>query len=82
MATDDLYVQRGRRGNEPDLLLVSRQRGRRWISRPIPQAHGGLADDVVALDHDRNGLVDFFVTNGRQSDRVDPAHRRVPPRTA
>ncbi len=64
---DDLYVQRGGRGNQPDLLLVGRQGGRRWISRPIPQARGGLADDVVALDHDRNGLVDFFVTNGRQS---------------
>jgi hypothetical protein len=64
---DDLYVQRGGSGNEPDLLLVGRRDGRDWVSRRIPQARGGLADDVVTLDHDHNGLADFLVTNGRMS---------------
>jgi hypothetical protein len=64
---DDLYVQRGGSGNQPDLLLVNRRNGRRWISRAIPQTRVGVADDVVALDHDRNGLADFFVTNGHES---------------
>jgi hypothetical protein len=64
---DDLYVQRGGRGNRPDLLLVGRHAGRAWVSQRIPQARGGLADDVVALDHDHNGLADFLVTNGRMS---------------
>jgi hypothetical protein len=63
----DLYVQRGGSGNQPDLLLVNRRQGRAWVSQRIPQTRAGLADDVVALDHDRNGLDDFFVTNGRMS---------------
>lgn len=58
---EDLYVlRRGR----PDLLLVSRERGRRFVSVRIPQARSGRGDDVIALDHDRNGLADFLVLNG------------------
>jgi hypothetical protein len=30
----------------------------------IPQARSGGADDVITIDHDRNGLADFLVLNG------------------
>jgi hypothetical protein len=61
----DLYVVRGGRGNPPDLMLMNHRRGRAYRSVRIPQATFGLADDVVVLDHDRNGLDDFLVLNGR-----------------
>jgi hypothetical protein len=63
----DLYVLRGGIGNKPDLLLLNRRKGRKFVSQRIPQTRVGVADDVVALDHDRNGLDDFLVTNGWQS---------------
>jgi hypothetical protein len=63
----DLYVQRGGSRNHPDLLLLNRRAGRAWRSRAIPQVRSGLADDVVSLDHDQNGLADFLVTNGRMA---------------
>jgi hypothetical protein len=52
--------------NRRDLLLVSREHGRSFVSVRIPQTTRGSADDVIALDHDRNGLADFVVLNGRQ----------------
>jgi hypothetical protein len=61
----DIYVVRGGRGNKPDLLLVNRKRGHKWTSVRIPQVSGGRGDDVIALDHDKNGLTDFLVLNGR-----------------
>ena len=60
----DLYVVRGGPGNAPDRLLINSGRGRAFRSAAIPQARFGGADDVVALDHDRNGLTDFVVLNG------------------
>jgi hypothetical protein len=60
----DLYLQRGGKGNKPDRLLVNARAGRAWRSVRIPQAKGGDADDVLAIDHDRNGLTDFVVLNG------------------
>jgi hypothetical protein len=62
----DIYVARsGRTGNAPDRLLVAAHHGRRYRSVRIPQTRIGSADDVVAIDHDRNGLTDFLVLNGR-----------------
>lgn len=63
----DLYIVRGDDArNRRDLLLVSREHGRSFVSVRIPQTTKGSADDVIALDHDRNGLTDFVVLNGRQ----------------
>jgi hypothetical protein len=63
---DDVYVVRtGTRTNAPDRLLLSRDRGRRFVSVAIPQTTKGAGDDVIALDYDDNGLVDFVVLNGR-----------------
>jgi hypothetical protein len=62
----DLYVVRGDdAGNRRDLLLVSRRDGRLFVPVRIPQTSRGSADDVIALDYDRNGLTDFVVLNGR-----------------
>ena len=63
----DLYIVRGDDDrNRKDLLLLSRAGGRCFTSVRIPQTAEGLADDVIALDYDRNGLTDFVVLNGRQ----------------
>jgi hypothetical protein len=66
----DLYVVRGdgNHANQPDLLLISQAGGRRWLSVQIPQTRQGSADDVIALDFDRNGLSDFVVLNGRRRE--------------
>jgi len=63
----DLYIVRGNsKRNIRDLLLVSQPGGRRFVSVRIPHTRRGSADDVIALDHDLNGLTDFVVLNGRQ----------------
>jgi hypothetical protein len=64
---DDIYVVRAGTGNQPDMLLLNRRGGRDFGRARIPQARSGVGDDVVALDHDRNGLDDFLVLNGRTS---------------
>jgi hypothetical protein len=65
----DLYIVRGDdEHNLRDLLLVSTKRGRSFIPVRIPHTAEGSADDVIALDYDRNGLSDFVVLNGRQKD--------------
>jgi hypothetical protein len=64
----DIYIARGGQGgNRPDRLLVNDGKGRSFTSVRIPQVgtKAGRADDVVAIDHDRNGLTDFIVLNGR-----------------
>ena len=62
----DIYVARGNdKRNKPDRLLVSRNGGTKFASVKIPQTSAGSADDVFALDYDRNGLMDFVVLNGR-----------------
>jgi hypothetical protein len=64
----DIYIARGGGDrNRPDRLLVNDGKGRSFTSVRIPQAgpNAGRGDDVVAFDHDRNGLTDFLVLNGR-----------------
>ena len=65
---DDLYILRsnGTR-NVPDVMLINRASGSGWSALTIPQATSGHGDDVVAIDHDANGLDDFVVLNGRNS---------------
>jgi hypothetical protein len=69
----DLYVVQGtgerQRG---DLMLVNRGGGWRFRWMAIPQVPNGSAEGVVAIDHDRNGLADFLVLNGRTSTRTGP----------
>ena len=65
----DIYVARGtNRRNLEDLLLVSRDGGRRLASVRIPQTRQESADDVLALDYDDNGRMDFVVLNGRRNE--------------
>lgn len=63
---EDVYVvQRGRPdADKPDLLLLNRREGRRFVSARIPQTRDGKGDYVVSLDYDRNGRSDFLVMNG------------------
>ena len=62
----DIYIARGTdKKNRPDRLLVSRKGGTKFRSVKIPQTSKGTADDVFAIDYDRNGLTDFVVLNGR-----------------
>jgi hypothetical protein len=66
--TADIYIARGGASrNRRDLLLLSRDRGRRFVSVTIPQTLRGTADDVIALDYDENGLTDFVVLNGQRA---------------
>ena len=62
----DLYVmQRGPEDRDrPDLLLVNGGTGTSFREAAIPQTSEGVASDVASIDHDRNGLTDFFVLNG------------------
>ena len=63
----DIYVVQGGMGsNADDRLLLNNGDGRGFRSVVIPQTHLGNGDDVVVLDHDRNGLDDFLVLNGAQ----------------
>ncbi len=69
----DLYVIQGTVDRQVrDLMLVNGGDGTRFRSMAIPQAKNGSAEDVLAIDHDRNGLVDFLVLNGRGSLRAGP----------
>ncbi len=64
----DLYVALGARTRQrDDLMLVNRGDGRRYGTLSIPQVRTGSAESVTAIDHDRNGLMDFLVLNGRGS---------------
>lgn len=64
----DLYVLRGNSTNPDDLLLVNAGDGRAYSSGQLPQATVGSGEDVVTIDHDRNGLDDFLVLNGKTSE--------------
>jgi hypothetical protein len=62
----DIYVARGSGSeNLRDLLLLSRRNGRKLVPVRIPQTDRGRADDVIALDYDKNGRTDFVILNGR-----------------
>ena len=62
----DIYVVRGNdKQNKPDRLFVSKSKGTKFASVKIPTTSKGSADDVIALDYDKNGLTDFVVLNGR-----------------
>jgi len=63
----DLYVLRGATStstNAPDQMLLNTGAGLSFTSMAMPGTPGGLADSVVPIDYDRNGLMDFVVMNG------------------
>lgn len=69
----DVYVAQGStRIQRPDLLLLNRGDGRGFRRLALPAVTGGAAEAVTAIDHDRNGLVDFLVLNGARSTHVGP----------
>lgn len=69
----DVYVAQGTMERQTrDLMLVNSGDGTHFRSMAIPQARSGSTEDVVAIDHDRNGLTDFLVLNGRGSLRAGP----------
>jgi hypothetical protein len=62
----DLYFVRGSRaGNLPDRLMLNSGDGIGFTDFPIPQVQAGRADSAIPIDHDRNGLTDFLVLNGK-----------------
>jgi FG-GAP-like repeat len=48
-----------------DVMLASNGSVESYARFPIPQTTEGIAESVAAIDHDRNGLADFVVMNGR-----------------
>lgn len=61
----DLFVLRQKNtGSVNDLVLFNRGNGRSFRAVQAPSRFGGRADDVVAIDHDQNGLTDFLALNG------------------
>jgi hypothetical protein len=63
----DIYLQRGKIdfGDVADSLLINRGSSDAFRSIPIPAFKGmGRADDVVPIDHDRDGRWEFLVLNG------------------
>jgi hypothetical protein len=61
----DLYILRQKsRRTDKDVLLLNGGAGRSWRAVSVPSRHGGRADDVLPIDHDQNGLMDFLVLNG------------------
>jgi hypothetical protein len=63
----DVYVSQQTAGNDDHAMLVNNGRGAAFTSMTIPQAPGGSANDVLAIDYDGNGLTDFVTLNGRYS---------------
>ena len=62
----DIYVLRHKvRRRHDDVLLLMRGRPSRWRAVSVPSRHGGVADDVYAIDHDGNGRADFLALNGK-----------------
>ena len=48
-----------------DVMLASNGSVRRLARLRLPQISRGIGESVTAIDHDRNGLSDFIVMNGR-----------------
>jgi hypothetical protein len=66
----DLYVHQGKTADGGhDLLLLNDGSGARFERLDLPAVAGGSEDDVVALDYDGDGRMDFLALNGRNSDR-------------
>jgi FG-GAP-like repeat len=64
----DIYVMRGpdaAGNNAPDQVYLNDGAGARFtLMSSIPSTSQGVADSVVPIDYDGNGLTDFLVLNG------------------
>lgn len=66
----DLYVLNGSElRNNPDLLLLSRKQAHSFERLRSVSTNAGTADQVVALDSDRDGRSEFLALNGRGESR-------------
>jgi len=66
----DLYILRQKNSSSTkDLILFNYGGGRSYRAVSAPSRSGGTADDVYPIDHDKNGLTDFLVLNGRGSGK-------------
>lgn len=62
----DLYVLTGsEKRNNADLLLISKHNGRDFPRRSAATTTAGVADQVIAIDSDRDGRTEFLTLNGR-----------------
>jgi FG-GAP-like repeat len=61
----DLYVLRQKAGSASgDAILLNDGTGRSFAESAVPAVVGGVADDVVAVDHDQDGTIEFLALNG------------------
>jgi hypothetical protein len=63
----DIYVMRGKDGtgaNAPDQVYLNDGSGKSFTPMSIPSTDQGLAEAVVPIDYDGNGLSDFLALNG------------------
>jgi hypothetical protein len=66
--TPDLFVVQGGEGQNPrDRLFLVRDDGAALERFPLPGTRDGRGDVALAIDHDRNGLMDFVVLNGTKT---------------
>jgi hypothetical protein len=63
----DLYILRQKNSSSTKDLILFNDGGRSYRAVSAPSRSGGTADDVYPIDHDKNGLTDFLVLNGRGS---------------
>jgi hypothetical protein len=61
----DLYVLRQKGGSASgDAILLNDGTGRSFAESAVPAVAGGVADDVVPIDHDQDGTIEFLALNG------------------
>ena len=62
----DIYILRRKTdGDVKDLVLFNNGNGRSYTAIKMPTRSGGSNDQVLAIDHDGNGMTDFLVLDGR-----------------
>ena len=64
----DLYVLQGKSDDGAhDIMLLNDGTGASFRTLDVPEVRGGSEDDVIALDYDSDGRMDFLALNGRNS---------------
>ena len=74
----DVYVVAGKGGsvnnqcesvtNQPDLLRLGTPTGTFPTQLPVPESSVGQGDHAYPIDYNRDGLTDFLVLNGRDTN--------------
>lgn len=60
----DIYLARRYGSNTVNLMLINNGSGTSFTSMAIPQPGEGKAENVLAIDWDHNGRIDFVTLNG------------------